>query len=133
MNTQDRSAIDTIVKSLESAWNAADGDAFAVPFAEDADFVNVRAEHHKGRAAIAAGHTGIFRAIYAGSTNHYTVGAARLLGADLALVHVLAALDCPSGPFTGRTNALFSMVLARNAGSWQIVAFHNTMQPPPGR
>ena len=61
------------VHSLEAAWNAGDGDAFAAPFAADADFVNVRAEHHRGRQAIAAGHTAIFRSIYAGSTNQYIV------------------------------------------------------------
>lgn len=130
---EDRSAIEAIVARLEAAWNAADGDAFAAPFADDADFVNIRAEHHHGRAAVAAGHTAIFQTIYAGSTNHYTLDSARLLADHIALAHVRAALDAPSGPFAGRTGALFSMVLTRSAHGWQIASFHNTLQPPPGR
>jgi hypothetical protein len=39
----DRSAVETIVIHLE-AWNAMDGDAFALSFASDADFVNIRGE-----------------------------------------------------------------------------------------
>src|SRR3954469_19459717 len=97
MNQTDRAAIDALVQTLATAWNAGDGDAFAAPFAADADFVNVRAEHHRGRPAIAAGHTAIFRGIYAGSTNQYVVKSARLVTADVALAHVNATLQVPSG------------------------------------
>jgi len=61
----------------------------------DADFVNIRGEHLRGRHAIAAGHAEIFRTIYAGSTNRYTVEDARLLRPEVALVHVRALLDAP--------------------------------------
>jgi uncharacterized protein (TIGR02246 family) len=126
----DRHAIDALVASLEGAWNAGNGDAFAAPFEPDADFVNIRAEHHHGRQAIAAGHTGIFRSIYAGSTNRYVVKSARLLTGDVALVHVDAALDVPSGPLAGRMQALYSVVLIRDGSGWQIASFHNTLAPP---
>ncbi|MEP7307031.1 MAG: SgcJ/EcaC family oxidoreductase [Acidobacteriota bacterium] len=130
LSTADRTAIDALVAALEAAWNSGDGDAFGAPFAVDADFVNIRAEHHRGRAEIAAGHAAILRTIYAGSTNHYTIETARLLHPDMALVHVHAVLDAPSGPLAGRNRALFSMVLARVAEAWQIASFHNTLQPP---
>jgi uncharacterized protein (TIGR02246 family) len=130
LNAADRAAIDTLVASLESAWNAASGDGFAAPFADDADFVNIRAEHHQGRRAIAAGHAAILRTIYAGSTNRYTIESARLVTPDIALVHVQAVLDVPSGPLAGRMQALFSMLLVRSAVAWQIASFHNTLQPP---
>jgi len=129
LTTTDRAAIDALVHSLEAAWNAGDGDAFAAPFAADADFVNVRAEHHRGRQAIAAGHTAIFRSIYAGSTNQYIVRSARLLTGDVALVHVDAALDVPSGPLAGRLRALYSMVLVRQGSGWEVASFHNTLEP----
>jgi uncharacterized protein (TIGR02246 family) len=130
LSAADRVAIDALVALLEAAWNAGDGDAFAVPFTDDADFVNIRAEHLRGRAAVAAGHTGILRTIYAGSINHYTVETARLLDADVALVHVLSVLDAPSGPLAGRNRALFSMVLVRAGEAWRIASFHNTLEPP---
>src|SRR6476620_3906195 len=113
LDAADRAAIEKLVATLEAAWNAADGDAFAAPFKEDADFVNVRAEHHRGRQAIAAGHTAIFRGIYAGSTNAYVVKSARLVTADVALAHVNATLQVPSGPLAGQMKALYSMVLVR--------------------
>ena len=130
LSVADRAAIDALVASLEAAWNAGDGEAFAAPFAADADFVNIRAEHHRGREAIAAGHAAILRTIYAGSTNHYTVETARLLHNDVAVVHVHAVLDVPSDPFAGRVRALYSMVLLRAAPGWQIASFHNTLEPP---
>jgi uncharacterized protein (TIGR02246 family) len=122
-----RDPLENIVRELEAAWNAMDGSAFARPFAEDADFVNIRGEHHRGRTAIAAGHEAIFRSIYAGSTCHFTVEAARLLRPDVALVHVHSTLDVPSGPLMGRHTALFSLVLTKKP-DWEIAAFHNTLE-----
>jgi uncharacterized protein (TIGR02246 family) len=122
-------AIESIVRRLETAWNAGDGDAFAAPFATDADFVNIRAEPHRGREAIAAGHRAIFRTIYAGSTNRCAMESARLLRPDVALARVLATLDCPTGPLTGRHRARFTMVLTKGTDGWEIASFHNTLEP----
>ena len=132
LTAADRAAIETIVTHLETAWNAMDGDAFAAPFADDADFVNIRAEHFRGRDAVAAGHTAIFRSIYAGSTNRCTLESARLVRPDVALAHVHALLDSPQGPLKGRHEARFSLVLTREPGGWKIAAFHNTLQPAQG-
>ncbi|MGH7721067.1 MAG: SgcJ/EcaC family oxidoreductase [Gemmatimonadaceae bacterium] len=95
----DRAAIERLVGQLEAAWNSMDSAAFA----DDADFVTIRGEHFRGRSAIAAGHAAIFRTIYAGSTTHLTIEAARLLRPEVALVHVHALLEVPQGPLAGRT------------------------------
>jgi len=68
-----RRELEQVVSRLESAWNALDGAAFAAPFATDCDFVNIRGEHFRGRDAVAAGHTALFRGIYAGSRNQLTL------------------------------------------------------------
>ena len=109
-----------------------DGSAFAAPFAVDADFVNIRGEHFRGQAAIAAGHAAIFRAIYAGSTNHFTVEGARLLHPEVALVRVHSMLDAPQGPLSGRHGARLSLVLTKERGGWEIAALHNTLEAVPG-
>ena len=127
LNESDRMALEAVVKALEAAWNAADGAAWGASFAADADFVTIRAEHFHGRDAIAGGHAGIFKTIYAGSVNHYTLDSARLIRPDVALVHVRAVLDVPSGPLTGRHIALFSMILTRTSSGWEIASFHNTL------
>ena len=128
----DRAALESIVRQLEVAWNAMDGSAFAAPFAAEADFVNIRGEHYRGQAAIAAGHTAIFRTIYAGSTNHFTVEGARLLRPEVALVRVHSMLDAPRGPLSGRHGARFSLVLTKERGGWEIAALHNTLEASPG-
>jgi len=129
LNASDRKAIESVVKSLETAWNAADGVAWGACFAADADFVTIRAEHFHGRDAIAGGHAGIFKTIYAGSVNHFTLDSARLIRPDVALVHVRAVLDVPAGPLSGRHNAVFSMVMTRTTSGWEIASFHNTLAP----
>jgi uncharacterized protein (TIGR02246 family) len=101
--------------------------------AEDADFVTIRAEHFRGRQAISSAHDGIFRTIYAGSKNRYTIDSVRLLHEDVALLHVKAVLDAPAGPLAGRHEALFSAVLTREPSGWRIASFHNTLAPPAGR
>jgi uncharacterized protein (TIGR02246 family) len=129
INPSDRAALEAIVANLEAAWNAGDGSSFGTPFSQDADFVTIRAEHFRGRDTIASAHTAILRTIYAGSINHFTIDSVRLLRPDVALLHVRAVLDSPSGPLAGRHSALFSTVLTRDAGGWQIASFHNTLAP----
>jgi uncharacterized protein (TIGR02246 family) len=128
----DRAALENIVRQLELAWNAMDGSAFAAPFAAEADFVNIRGEHFRGQAAIAAGHAAIFRTIYAGSTNHFTLEGARLLRPEVALVRVHSMLDAPHGPLSGRHRARFSLVLTKERGGWEIAALHNTLEASAG-
>jgi uncharacterized protein (TIGR02246 family) len=130
VSLEDRTAIANIISKLEAAWNAGDGVAFGAPMAADADCVTIRAEHYRGRDAIAAGHSAIFRTLYAGSTIHYTLQSVRLLRTDVALVHVKTVLDAPTGPLAGRHSATFSAVLTREAEGWQVAAFHNTLAPP---
>ena len=130
LSQSDRTALAAIVARLENAWNAGDGDAFGEPFAPDADFVTIRAEHLRGREAIARGHAEIFRTIYAGSSNSFTLESARLLRPEVALVHVRAVLDAPSGPLKGRSSATSSLLCTREAQGWEIAAFHNTLTPP---
>jgi uncharacterized protein (TIGR02246 family) len=131
MPENDRAELERIVAQLEAAWNAMDGAGFAAPFASDADFVNIRGEHFRGRPAIAAGHSAIFRTIYAGSTNRLTLENARLLRADVALVHVHSVLQARSGPLAGRHRARFTLVLTREPERWVIAALHNTLQTAP--
>ena len=116
-----------IVNELERAWNAADGVAFARPFAEDADFVNIRGEHHRTREAIAKGHQAIFSSVYKGSLVRLQVAAVRTLAPAVLLAHVKSTLKVPTGPLAGEHQALFSLVLVRHQDNWPIVAFHNTL------
>jgi uncharacterized protein (TIGR02246 family) len=116
-----------VVNELEKAWNAGDGAAFARPFAEDADFVNIRGEHHRTREAIAQGHQAIFHSIYKGSVVRLQVAGVRTLAPAVLLAHVKSTLKVPTGPLAGEHAALFSIVLVRDQDDWRIAAFHNTL------
>lgn len=116
-----------IVNGLESAWNAADGVAFARPFAEDADFVNIRGEHYRTREAIGNGHQAIFNSVYKGSVVRLEVAAVRALAPEVLLAHVKGTLKAPTGPLAGEHRSLFSFVLVRDKNSWHIATFHNTL------
>jgi uncharacterized protein (TIGR02246 family) len=119
--------VSEIVSGLEKAWNAADGAAFARPFAEDADFVNIRGEHYRTRDAIAKGHQAIFDTIYKGSVVAYKVSAVRMISSGVMVSHVKAILKAPTGPLAGEHPALFTIVLVQTQHDWQIAAFHNTL------
>jgi uncharacterized protein (TIGR02246 family) len=125
-----------VVARLEHAWNAGDGAAFGAPFAEDADFVDIRGEHHRGRGAIAGGHRAIFASVYQGSTVRYQVTQARAVADGVLLVHATGDLSAPAGPMAGEHRARQSLVLVRRGapgGGWEVASFHNTLVAPPGR
>lgn len=127
MNSEDGRIVAEIVGELERAWNSADGAGFARPFAEDADFVNIRGERARTRAVIGQGHQGIFDTIYKGSTVRYEVAQVRGLAPAVLLAHVKATLNAPTGPLAGEHASLFTLVLVRIEEAWRITALQNTL------
>lgn len=127
MNVAIEQVVSDIVGELERAWNAADGEAFARPFAEGADFVNIRGEHFRTRAVIAHGHQAIFDSIYKGSRLRYQLIGARVIAAGVVVAHVKSTLDAPTGPLAGQHRSLFTAVLVLEQADWRITAFHNTI------
>lgn len=126
----DEAAIRAIVRSVQDAWNAHDGKAFAAPFAPDADYVIVNGMYIKGREAIEQGHTQIFMTIYKESRNAATVKGVRFLRPDVAVAHVEWNMEVRPGGDKGR--ALNTMVMTKENGRWHIAAFHNTPVLSPG-
>jgi uncharacterized protein (TIGR02246 family) len=133
--TTDRTATDiatAVVAQLEAAWNRADGPGFAEPFADDADFVDIRGDHHQGKAAIAGGHQAILSSIYAGSTVRYELDSARSVVPGVVVAVTDATMEAPTGPMQGTNHARFTITLVEIDGTWQIAAFHNTLRMPEG-
>ena len=119
-----------VIKQMEIAWNAGDAKGFAAPMAEDVDFITIRADHLYGRQAVVDSHIDVLSTFYAGSTNHFNVEAVRMLRDDVALAHVRAVLEAPSGPLEGRHEATYTLVLSRQNGMWEATAFHITLATP---
>ena len=127
-NTSDAVAIaEPILEQLEQAWNAGDGMGFAGPFAEDADFVEIRGGHHHGAVAVGRGHEAIFSTIYAGSTVELQLEKARTVGPGVVVALVHSTMTAPSGPMQGVNRARMTMVIVEEDERWAITQFHNTL------
>jgi uncharacterized protein (TIGR02246 family) len=116
-----------LVGQLQDAWNAGDGQAFAAPFAEDAHFVTVQGRPIAGRAAIAAGHHGIFTTIYAGSTNTMEMLHCESVADGVQLVQTRNTLSVPAGPLAGVRQAIGTLVLRATQTGWEILSSQNTL------
>lgn len=128
MNAQQVAA--EVLARLEQAWNDGDGEAFGALYAPDATFVTIRGERATGRAAIAAGHSEIFRTIYAGSTNRMQLDDVHEVGDGALLASATSTLTAPTGPLAGTHRARSTNVLVPDAGSpvgWRVAATHNTL------
>jgi uncharacterized protein (TIGR02246 family) len=117
---------------LEQAWNQADGDAFGRAFTDDADFVDIRGDHHQGRTAIALGHQGIFDTIYAGSSVRFDVEAARAIAPGVVVAVAGSTMTAPTGPLQGTNHARMTAVLTLGFDGWAVAAFHNTLRATRG-
>ena len=131
LSPADVDAIHRVIAGLESAWNNADGEDYSLWFKEDAEFVNVYGTYERGRQRIADGHTAIFNSIYKDSTLRVSPLNVRPVSDEVAIVHLRAQLNVPSGKMAGEHESLPSMTLVRDEGSWRITAFHNTFVKEP--
>lgn len=123
----DDAAIRESVRQLEAGWNSKSGALFAKPFAEDADYVVINGMHIRGRAAIDKGHQGIFDTYMKETTLGLTVKQTRYVRADVAVVHVGARLKLPQADGSAKeADAAITLVMSKEKGGWQIVAFQNT-------
>jgi uncharacterized protein (TIGR02246 family) len=127
MTTTTDEIVNDVLSRLENAWNTADGTAFGDPFATDADFVDIRGTHHRGRDAIAGGHQAILDSIYKGSTTHYGLVQSTTVADSCILAVVQADLEAPSGPLQGTHRSTITALLVEQSGSWRIRSFHNTL------
>ena len=130
----DEAAIRDVVRRVEAGWNAGSGEAFAAPFAQDADFVVINGTYLEGRAAIAAAAQQIFDTVYKGSHNTLTVADVRFLRPDVAVAHVRSHLRFTRDGKPVEGDAISTWVLTKGADGWSIAAFQNTpvAPPPPG-
>ncbi len=78
-----------LIVRLEQAWNEADGRAFGEPFAPDADFVDIRGEHHRGRAP------GHLRFGLQGQHHRLRAEGARELSEEVIVAHATGELRAP--------------------------------------
>ena len=123
------------------AWNRHDAKAWAAPFANDADFVNILGMLFQGRAEIERRHADLFASIFAHSTVVVTTRRVQSLGNDGAVAETdyeLRGYDrLPPGiratDADGTLRTRLKYVWALGPEGWVVVSAQNTaVLPAPG-
>lgn len=126
-----------VVAQLNDAWNRGDASAWAAPYAEDAEFINILGSVFSGKAAIRTRHAEIFDRAFRGSTMKATVRQVRMLGATVMVVdsdtEVRNFRQLPPNVLPTSNGVLrtrLKHVLEKRGSLWQIVASQNTDVKP---
>ncbi|HET8844832.1 MAG TPA: SgcJ/EcaC family oxidoreductase [Ktedonobacteraceae bacterium] len=116
-----------LFQQMIDGWNQGNGQAYAAPFTEDADYVIVDGKQVKGREVIAFGHQYIFNTVFKGSRMQGQVKDIRFLSADIALMHAEGVLQMPgqAGSVSEQPSTM-TIVAIRQTERWGFTAFHNT-------
>ncbi|MBC7874773.1 MAG: SgcJ/EcaC family oxidoreductase [Ferruginibacter sp.] len=130
----DDTQIRELVKTIEDGWTKKDGNLFAKPFADDADYVVINGMYIKGKKAIAGGHQAIFDSFYKETNIKTEVQSIRYIRPDIAIVHFTSHMTGTSNGQKVDGRGRITVTAEKTATGWGIVAFQNTsIQDNPGR
>lgn len=132
INDPGERAVTELIDALFSAWNVHDANAFARPFALDADFTNVFGMHAKGRDAIARFHAPIFETMFKDSRLTRSGMSVRFLRPDVASIDVgweMTGARDPLGKEWQRRRGLISLIVTLEEDGWRIAVMHNMDLP----
>ncbi len=122
-----------LYRRVVEGWNAASGEAFAAPFAEDGEVVGFDGSEVAGRATIAEEMGRIF-ADHATGTYVGKVRRVRPLGSGAAVLRAVAGV-VPAGrsDLEPSQNSVQALVAEQRDGEWRVVLYHNTPAQFHGR
>ena len=131
-NTNDKStdekALRDLFQQMQDGWNRGDGQAFAAPFTDDADFIVWNGRYLKGRQAIATGHQQIFETFYRGSRLEGSIKSIRFLSDDIALLHLHGRPQMPDQTLPEPEQySIQTLIGIRQDDGWRFTAFQNTL------
>jgi uncharacterized protein (TIGR02246 family) len=131
---REEASIRMLYEQLMDGWNEGNAEAFAAPFAEDADFIAFDGTHFKGRHKIVSSHQPLFDKWLKGTRLTGEVRAIRFLSPEIALMHAVGGtiMRDKSEPSPER-DSVQTLVAAKRGDEWCLVAFHNTRVRPMGR
>jgi uncharacterized protein (TIGR02246 family) len=129
----DDAAIRKVIAEMTEGFNNHDGKAAARMYAPDARFVSVRGDMMNGQAGIEKGLSAILSSRAKNATQRTMDVMVRFIRPDVALATVtneLSGLVAPDGHGLPSQQELSLRVFVKDAGIWQVSAFHNTMVAP---
>jgi len=137
-SNEDEAAIHKVIAEMTEGFNNHDGKAAARMYVPDARFVSVRGDMMNGQAGIEKGLSAILSSWAKNATQRTMDVTVRFIRPDVALANVtneLSGLVAPGGNTLPSHQELSLRVFVKDAGAWQIAAFHNTLvapfSPPP--
>jgi uncharacterized protein (TIGR02246 family) len=132
-SNDDEAAIRKVIVEMTEGFNNHDGEAAARMYTPDARFVSVRGDMMNGQAGIEKGLSAILTTRAKNATQRTMDVVIRFIRPDVALANVtneLSGLVAPDGHALPSHQELSLRVFVKDAGVWQIAAFHNTMIAP---
>ena len=130
---EDEAAVRKVIVEMTDGFNNHDGKAAARMYTPDARFVSVRGDVMSGQAGIEKGLSAILTSRAKNATQRTMDVTVRFIRPDVALANVtneLSGLVAPDGHALPSHQELSLRVFVKDAGVWQIAAFHNTMVAP---
>src|SRR5690625_6317456 len=116
---------ENVITKWQEGWNAADADALADLFADDAEFVNVVGLWWHDKTNIRAAHAFGFAKIFPESVIKMGSPRVRLVGTDAALVQSkwdLTGQVSPTGEPAPDRQGIFTFVLEKRDDGWITVS-----------
>lgn len=135
----DDAAIRAIIRDEIAAWNSGDAVAYSRHFAADGTFTNIVGQFFTGYDAFLEQHQVIFDGRFKNTTLQQDVVSLKFIRPDVAAVEVLTAVagvgagqlaPGTTGDASGRLRTRLLQVVAKQDGSWKIVAYHNVDVKP---
>lgn len=119
-------AIRHVVERYSNAFNRHDAQAVAALYAPNADFTNMYGGSRHGRPAIGKFYATLFAGHLKGAHRNDTVRSVRMLGPRLAVMDANWEMKntSPNGKPSPVRKGMLTWVMAKRAGNWYILVFH---------
>ena len=133
-----QTAIEKILATEQSAWNAGDSISYANEFTDDADFVNIRGQIFTGKPAIQQQHARIFAGPFRGSTIAILQRRFQQISDSVVLVDTDQTVNnfvgLPPGIVESSPGRLVThfkyLAIKQIDGSWRLASGQNTAALP---
>jgi uncharacterized protein (TIGR02246 family) len=129
LDADDDSAVRLIVAQFADAWNRHDMNAMHALDTDDVEWINVTANHWRGKAAVYKGHDTIHRTIFAKTDMSILDAAARSLAPGVAVVVAtmkFGPVISPTGQTAPELKTRGTFTMVKRDGIWKIAHFQNT-------
>jgi len=136
-SSADSTAIRNIVRGEVDAWNKGDAVGYSRDFAATGTFTNIRGQFFTGYPGYLKQHEVIFQGIYKNTTLKQDIASLKFIRPDVAIVETVTTVSgAPQSPAgvtrddKGRIRTRLLQVVAKEAGAWKIVTYHNVDVKP---